>query len=614
MSQLPLKWRINLIYTSTSLMHGSSKAIPAFPLLGNKPLPDAQAKALKTALARETALQNQLEEQHIELENEASKAQDIVSTLVTCHAASERVRQALDALKAAVSGAKDLVTNAINIHDTGAEAAGVLTTTTAAMKEWRDLIQLLEALTPQINATITSTKSHIVHTSDQVSTYKFVAESTRNSIAALDVGLDAIATSLSFKRNALKSIFRIPNEVFQTVFQLAVEKEREELRANFSSRCSFGTLEGIMRTIPQCPFTLAAVCREWRNIALHTPRLWSYIRVYTSFYVAPGTQKKPAQHRWVGKTAFEISLQRAEGVPLELAIYQDPFKQRQSSPNFPPDAKISIIYLVRLARAPEWLPSCSHLSLFDYPRVDESILREVQFPSFPTGPKEISCENVLPTFLTPLDSTTKFSFSSKFIFQMPDLNRLSESFPNLNTLLLLIDNSAPSAHPNTIIPRTWESLTTLVITISVLPSLAAHAQTGLSIPSLTLFILTNVFASLSPSDLDMLKCIVQTLTSLDIHNISPSVKPSEWRTLIDSMESLHTVELRRDSESLEGSENEPGDYESLEGSENEPGDSEYLEGSENEPEDSESLEGSENEPGDSESLEEPECGPVDSES
>jgi hypothetical protein len=475
---------------------------------------------------------------------EASKAKQVVPSLVTCHAASKRVHQALGALKAAASKTKDLISKAINVHDKKAEAANTLTTTTAARDAWRDLIQLLEALTPQIDATITSTKSHIVNTSDQVSTEKFVVEFTQNSMATLDVSLDAIATSLSFKRNALNSIFRIPSEVIQEVFQFAVEKEREQLRAGFSLSYSFGTLYYMRRTIPQCPFTLAAVCREWRNIALHTPRLWSYIRVYTVFCAAP-TGNKPAKCRWVGKAAFETSLQRAKGAPLELVIYQDPFRQMQTSPNIPPDARISIIYLVRVARVPEWLPSCSCLSLLEYTHDGGSTLKVVQLPSFSTGPKEISCENVLPTFLTPLNSTITFSFCSKKSSQLPDLIRLSENFPNLKTLqLLLPDVSAQSAHP-AITSQTWESLKILIITSSVLPSLAAHAHNGLSLPSLTSLILTNVFASFSPSERDSIKHIVRTLTSLEIHDISPSVKPSELRVLIDWMERLQIITLHR---------------------------------------------------------------------
>ena len=530
-------------------MHQPSQVMPAdFPLWRNEPLPDAHAKALRTALARETALQNHLEQQHIEMEIEASKTQDIVSSLVTCHATSERVHELLHALRAAVTESKDLISNAINVHNTEAEAADKLTTTTAARTAWGDLIQLLEALTPQINATITSTQSHTRNAYSQVCTHKFLAECTRSSIAALDLSLDAIATSLSFKRKGLTSLFRIPDEVFERVFQFVVEEECEQLRSEFSSSSlSFDTLDDMRRTIPKCPFTLAAVCRVWRNIALHTPKLWSYIRVYTSFGSAPIIGRKPTKYCWVGKTAFETSLQRAKGTPLELAIYQDPFTEMKNPPRFPPDARVAIIDLIRLAIVPQWLPSCSRLSLFWRGNPYFGFIpNPVEFPSFPTEPKEISCDNVLPTFRTPLDSTISFYFSSKRGQHMPHLNQLSEKLPNLEILqLLLPDASAPSPHPHTATPRTWKSLTTLRITSSVLPFLAGDAQKRPSLPSLTTLILTNVFASFSPRERDNIKDVVQTVTSLEIHNISPSVKPSELRTLVDWMGRLHTVTLHR---------------------------------------------------------------------
>ena len=523
-----------------------------FPLWRNKPLPDAQAMALRTALAREKALQNHLEHQHIEMENEASKEQDIVSSLVACHAASERLPQLLDALRAAVTESKDLLSNTINVHDTEADAADKLTTTTAAKTAWGDLIQLLEALTPQINATITSTQSHTLNAYNQVCTHQFLAECARNSIAALDLSLDAIATNLSFKQHVNNPIFRIPNEVFQLVFQLVVEEERDQLRAQFSSS-SFSsyciTLDEMRRTIPICPFTLAAVCRGWRNVALHTPKLWSYIRVHTSFGREGGT---PAKYCWVGKAAFETSLQRAKGAPLELAIYQDPFQLIQTIPHIPPDARVSIIYLVQTGLVPTWLPSCSHLYLFGREESKSGYWNEpiypVQFRSFSTEPKEISCNNIRPKFQTPLDSTTAFYFCSDRSKHMPYLNPLSEKLPNLEILqLLLPDGPAPSPHQFSTTPSTWESLTTLIITSSVLSCFADDARKRPLLPSLTTLILTNVFASFSLRELNNIKDVVKTLRSLEIRNVSPSVKPSELRTLIDWMECLHTVTLRRAS-------------------------------------------------------------------
>ena len=521
-----------------------------FLLLRNETLKDGQATALRTVLARETALQSYLELQRIEMENEASKAQDVASSLVACQVASERVHQVLDALRAAIAESKDLISNAINVHNTEAEAADKMTTTTAARTAWGDLIQLLEALTPQINATITSTKSHILGTSDQVCTYDFLAECTRDSIATLDVSLEAIATSLSIKRRGLSSIFRIPNEVFEMVFQFAVEDEREQLRSEFSSpSLSFDSLDDIWKTIPKCPFTLAAVCRGWRNIALETPKLWSYMRVYTSFRIASRKGKKSTR-RWVGKAAFETSLQRAKETPLELVIYKDAFNEVQISQHTSSDTRISIIYLVRLASVPRWLPSCSYLSLVD-PEVgwgDGFTLDRDEIASFLTGPKEISCNNALPTFLTPFDFTTAFFFSTEDSSQTLDLNQLSEKLPKLEILqLILPDISAPSTPSTTTIPRTWKSLTTLSITSSVLPFFAALVQRGLSLPSLTNLILLRVFSSFSPRERGNIKDVVKTVTSLEVHHISPSVKPTELRVLIDWMECLQTVTLHRAS-------------------------------------------------------------------
>ena len=525
-----------------------------FPLLRNEPLKDGQASALRTILARDTALQSHLELQRIEMENEASKAQDVASSLVACHGASEQVHEALDALRAAITKSKDLISNSINVHDTEAAAVDKLTTTTAARTAWHNFIPLLEALTPQINTVITSTKSHILSTSDQVCAYDFLAGCTRDSIATLDVSLDAIATSLSIKRRGLSSIFRIPNEVFEIVFQLAVEEERKQLRAEFiSSSFSFDSLDDMRRTIPKCPFTLAAVCRGWRNIALDTPKLWSYIRVYTSSRIAIRKAGKRDRRCWVGKAAFETSLQRAKATPLELVIYKDAVDEIQISQHTSSNTRIADIYLVRLASVPRWLPQCTSLYLVGdetrkMGRGDGLTLDRDEIPSFLTGPETILCYNVLPTFPTPLDFTTKLLCFGKHSSQTLDLDQLSEKLPNLEILQLLpLDDSVPSTHSTTTIPRTWNSLRRLIITSPVLSSFAALAQQGLSLPSLTSLNLVGVFASFSPTEGDNIKEVVQTVTSLEIRYISPLIRPTELRVLIDWMEGLQIVKLHRTS-------------------------------------------------------------------
>ena len=503
--------------------------------------------ALRTALIRDMALQSQLEQQRLEMEKEVPKAQGAAASLVTCRAASERVHQALDALRAAVVDTKNSIVNAVIVHDSEAATTAEMSTTAKARDSWRDLWQLFEALTPQINAATTYTKSHIVNTSDQISTYRFLAECTQHSIGSLDVSLGAIATSLALKREGCSSFFRIPDEVFGIIFQFAVEEERQKLRVQFSSpSISFDTLDDMRKTIPGCPFTLAAVCRQWRNVALHSPKLWSYIRVYTSSRIAPRTNRKPAKYCWVGKAAFAWSLQRAKGTPLELTIYQDDFEQVYPSPKIPSDARISIIYLIRLPSIPRWLPSCLHLSLFgrgnavspwDY----HSALKVVEFP-LSIRPKEISCTSVLPKFLAPLDSTIGFKFCSEHRSQIPDLNQLFEKLPKLELLQLLLPGaSAPPTGAT--IPRTWNSLTTLSITSPALPFLAAHAQQGLSLPSLTTLILTNMLAFFTPNECKDIKHILKTITSLEIHEISSSVKPSDLRDFIDWMECLKTITL-----------------------------------------------------------------------
>ena len=154
-----------------------------FPPLMNQGPTDAQM-ALKTALAREVALQSYLEKQRLDMVNESSEAQDTATSLTTCLTASKRVHQALDNLRTAVADVKSSVSDAISRHDSVADTTNKLSTTANAKDAWRDLVQLLEALTPQINSTTISTESHILSTTDEISTYSFFAECAEHSVTS----------------------------------------------------------------------------------------------------------------------------------------------------------------------------------------------------------------------------------------------------------------------------------------------------------------------------------------------------------------------------------------------------------------------------------------------
>ena len=323
------------------------------------------------------------------------------------------------------------------------------------------------------------------------------------------------------------------------IFQFAVEKERKKLRAEFTYLSLYpDTLEDMIRTIPKCPSTLAAVCRRWRNIALHNPKLWSFIRVYTLSPIARLSRKKLSKCHWVGKAAFEWSLQRAKGTPLELTIYDDfDLEPRPPSLDIPSDTRISIIHLVRLGCIPWWLPSCLHLSLYDN---TPAWSYRMSVPPFFDEPKEISCTNILPFFVAPSDCVTGFKFCSEYGSQILDLKHLSGLLPKLETLQLLLPE-VTNPPTNSTIRQAWKSLTTLIATSSALHFLAVHAETGLSLPSLTTLILTNIFASFKPNKHKDIKHIVKTITSLEIHNISSSIKPSELRNFINWMERLKTI-------------------------------------------------------------------------
>ncbi|KAK1227778.1 hypothetical protein PQX77_009204 [Marasmius sp. AFHP31] len=100
-------------------------------------------------------------------------------------------------------------------------------------------------------------------------------------------------------RTLLSPFRRLPRDLWGDIFVQCLPDERPPARS-----------------IAEAPLLLTYVCRLWRDIALHTPRLWSALHVYISHSVFP-TRNEDLVSRTEG---VERWLSRSGSLPLTISL------------------------------------------------------------------------------------------------------------------------------------------------------------------------------------------------------------------------------------------------------------------------------------------------------
>ena len=118
-------------------------------------------------------------------------------------------------------------------------------------------------------------------------------------------------------------------------------------------------------------------------------------------------------------------------------------------------------------------------------------------PSVLANTRELNCHHALPVVTAPILSMTSFSLSFTSNTYFPDLGLPLCNFPNLTTVVL--DANIGILYPQDTFTRIHHPrIRTLSITDTIIPHLCLSLQRGaLSLPSLTYFILLDIFPSIN---------------------------------------------------------------------------------------------------------------------
>ncbi|KAH7097975.1 hypothetical protein BKA62DRAFT_759585 [Auriculariales sp. MPI-PUGE-AT-0066] len=131
----------------------------------------------------------------------------------------------------------------------------------------------------------------------------------------LDRMLDQQQLAVALEQAHLHPIRNTPVEVLGRIFEIAVRD------ANDVSAFTFGTSEycdslseNVMVVRKKIPFVLSAVCQRWRSAALHNPRVWVYISLYST-----ARTKYPSFGHMHDLVQLVVS--RSGQIPLHLDVY-----------------------------------------------------------------------------------------------------------------------------------------------------------------------------------------------------------------------------------------------------------------------------------------------------
>jgi hypothetical protein len=330
----------------------------------------------------------------------------------------------------------------------------------------------------------------------------------------------------------LHPIRRVSTEIFQEIFEYAVDEEHAELMNKIESDIPS------YERLPCVALNISATCRRWRDIATRTPRLWRHI-------LAPWVDKRQPGSGFTGRTRFLRYLSLAGERGLELILrgemldcWKRIFKEECTK-------QWSHITIIESHFIPPQLPTPSRLSIYwsgyRCPRSVELCGHLV------SSTMVLSCFKVLPHFTSPaLKLTTlviHFPYGERIDY---DIGLLLSSLPSLSQLTLKCNEYE---RPRSIGSRTVRVHNTLK-TLSIMSRLLQYTTSELrfmSIPSVTVLEILDLHVGFTKANVLQLfeaaNSIKDTVTNLYISSRYEISVKTGVTTFIRSFSKLKRLEL-----------------------------------------------------------------------
>ena len=342
----------------------------------------------------------------------------------------------------------------------------------------------------------------------------------------------------------LHPIRRLPAEVLEQIFTEFVEEDRKQLRNDFEEY--FHTMK---ETLHFAPFIISSVCRRWRQTAIETLRLWSYLRVptcqITSSPWLPGTFCV----LWLGKGLYELSLKRSKGADLEIALC--PSKHSQSAilktylATIPPSQ--SVVLNVHRFRIIPALPCSPRIMRVIPPKDIPGAQLTLGYTAIHTQSiLSLNCYNTIPS-----SGNHSVGRTIKILHLLlskrtawPDLMSVFIDFPNLSKLDFA--GLAPKCPPiSSIRPLVYNALVHLVLYEDFASTIEYLLKCGIAFPALKQLVIHGT-SQLKGSHYDGMGDVLDIVQDV-------TIKPSPWQApLISSdidartaLDLMHNVQALR---------------------------------------------------------------------
>ena len=508
---------------------------------------ETETRALRKLLQHDLATRLHLKQQKLHRKEEMSRANRYADVVQECMTSTEKVQRDL---KAAIETIEKLLVttrSALYVHDRHSEIAETISSTLRAKGTFGRMISFLNGFTLDMRSSLTPLESHVRMTSDESHAYKAIEASAAQSLSSMEPSFKAITTSILEKKRVLHPIRRLPAEVLERIFTEFVEENRNRLRNGFDEY-----FDEMKRTLHFAPFIISSVCRRWRQTAIETPWLWSYLRVPTwqTVQTTSGLSKKPGRPgvKLLGKGLYELSIERSKGADLEVTLYPSELSQSDILEKYLatiPPSQIVVLNVHRFGTIPA-LP-CSPLVMRIVPprNIPDAQPTLGHTTIYTKSIVHLSCCNTIPSSGNHFVGRT-IKILELQLFERttwPDLMPIFIDFPNLSELRFagLAPNcpSIPSVRP-----LVYNSLVLLVLFENFAGALEYLLKRGISFPALKQLVIRGT-SRLKGSHYDGMRDILGIVQDVAIKPSARQAPPlsPDARTALDLMHNVQTLRI-----------------------------------------------------------------------
>jgi len=477
-------------------------------------------------LAEEEKPYHTLNDQKLAREIQWKDARSAVDWLSSALDVTRVVRDSSADVVSVLSSFVGDLSSALSIHGSDCSVGDLeqsLPSSGPAKQSWESVAGIINTLLNQIGHLRSAADSHIKCLDAELEAQNMIPQQSQMALVTLTNRIDPLYHSMNHRLNILQPIYRVPAEILGLIFEQATLEERIAVRA-FRSDNDYLSLDDLYSTIPRIPTILASTCRRWRTVAFNMTRLWNFLRVPTfdTYHHPPGYV-----HTVTGISPFRQALSHLGASSCEVVVV--PTADRDVVYEYLysiPRSQISVFTIMMSdSRDFTHIPPARVLRIYVKGAKDQFndsggrwVFDDYTVPAYVlANTRELECHHTTVGANVPIHSVTSLSLNlNECDVDTIQLNDIFSGFPNLTAFTL---NAIGYQYP------AWISfdhphIRKLSVSNSVIQNICQQGEVYL--PSLTHFILLDIYPRKYTHELGRLQSLFVTVTHFDVR------KGGEW--------------------------------------------------------------------------------------